>query len=311
MDLLFLGFNSALPTANKHSTSQLLKVDESYYIIDCGEGMQAQLRRAKMKFSKINHIFISHLHGDHVFGLVGLVSSLNLLGRDKPLYIFGPKGIQELIETQLKLSHSHRTYPLIFKELESQESELIYEDKKVEVFTIPLKHRVYCNGYLFKEKPKLRNLKIDVIETFPEIERCDYYNLKLGKDFVLSNGDIIDNETLTTQNKKPMSYAFCSDTMYLEEYPQILQNTDVLYHESTFLHQDLELAIRTTHSTALQAAKFAQRINTKALFLGHFSNRYLDYEIFRQEAASVFPMTIIPKELQSYNLTEISKETIS
>ncbi len=305
MELLFLGYNSALPTANKHSTSQLLKVQEQYFVIDCGEGMQSQLRKAKTKFSKIDHIFISHLHGDHVFGLVGLLSSFNLLGREKPLYIFGPKGIQELIQTQLKITQSFGMYELIFNELESLESKLIYENKNVEVHTIPLRHRIYCNGYLFKEKPKPRNLRIEEVQKYPEIERCDYHNLKLGKDFTLSNGDVIKNEFLTKEGIPPMSYAFCSDTMFLEKYPEILKGTDVLYHESTFLHKDLELARKTGHSTAEQAAYFANEINAKALFLGHFSNRYTDYEAFLEEASNLFENTFLPKELKKYNLREI------
>ncbi|MBQ0147387.1 MAG: MBL fold metallo-hydrolase, partial [Flavobacteriaceae bacterium] len=209
LELTILGFNSAVPTAFTHPTAQLLNIAERYFLIDCGEGTQVQLRKAKAKFNRINHIFISHLHGDHVFGLIGLISTLQLLGRDTPLYIHGPKGIEEFIMIQLKLTESKCTYDIVFNELSSKKSVLVFEDDKVEVFSIPLNHRVYTNGYLFKEKKKLRKLNMDAIQQYSEIDICDYQNLKNGKDYVMEDGTIIDNEDLTVEGPRALSYAYC------------------------------------------------------------------------------------------------------
>lgn len=297
MKLTILGFNSALPTANSHPTAQLLNICERYFLIDCGEGTQVQLRKSKSKFSKINHIFISHLHGDHVFGLVGLVSSFHLLGRDKPLTIYGPKGIKQFIQIQLQLSNAHNSFDLHFVELSSHQSEKIYEDDKVEVHTIPLQHRIYCNGYLFQEKTKKRSLNIQAIEQHTEIQICDYTHLKSGNDFVLNSGEIIDNEDLTFDPDKPLSYAFCSDTAYTETILPIIQNVNLLYHEATFLQSEAIWATKTGHSTAHQAATIAQKANAKALILGHFSNKHHTYIPFLEEAQAIFPNTYLPKEL--------------
>ncbi len=309
MELTILGYNSALPTAYKHSTSQVLKINEHFFVIDCGEGMQSQMRKAKIKFSRLHHIFISHLHGDHLFGLIGLINSLNLLGREKALNIYGPKGIKELIETQLRLTNAHGLYEIIFHELESHESQLIFENPFLEVHTIPLQHRIYCNGYVFKEKPKLPHLNMEEIKKYPEIEVCDYQNIKLGKDFTLSDGFVIPNENLTQPNIPPIRYAFCSDTMYLSNPAEILYNTDVVYHESTFLHKDHGLAVKTGHSTAKEAALLASKINAKALILGHFSNRYKRYDDFKKEAVEIFKNVILPEELKTYNLRNILENT--
>ena len=187
-------------------------MEERAFLIDCGEGTQVQLRKAKARFSKINHIFISHLHGDHCFGLPGLIASFRLLGRDMPLHVYGPKGIKKMMETIFTLTETHRGFEVIYHELESKDSEKIYEDNRVEVFTIPLDHRIYCNGYLFREKPKERHLNIEEVSKYPEIETCDYQNLKNGKDYRLSDGYVLKNEILTNDPSKSVSYAFCSDT---------------------------------------------------------------------------------------------------
>ena len=235
--LTILGYNSAIPTVKSAPTAQFLEMSERNFLIDCGEGTQVQLRRAKAKFSKINHIFISHLHGDHCFGLPGLVSSFQLLGRETPLHIYGPKGIKELMEVILKLTETNKGFDLIFHELESKKSELIFEDNRVEVHTIPLKHRIYCNGYLFKEKPKSRHLNMQEIKKYPEIEICDYQNIKNGKDFILKDGYILKNEILTLPPEALVSYAFCSDTQYSESIVPIIKGVDLLYHEATFLDE--------------------------------------------------------------------------
>ena len=299
MKLTILGFNSAIPTIRSHPTAQLLVTRNRHFLIDCGEGTQVQLRKAHAKFSKINHIFISHLHGDHVFGLIGLLSSFQLLGRSVPMNIYGPKGIKELVETQLKLTESFNNFKLNFIELTSKESELIYEDEKVTVHTIPLYHRIYTNGFLFKEKKRVRRLNMEVIAQYPEIEICDYHNLKLGKDFIKEDGTVVKNESLTFPPKHSYSYAFCSDTSYNEKIIPIIKGADVLYHEATFLDDLKELAAKTAHSTALQAAEIARKAEVGHLILGHFSNRYADISVFKKEAETVFPNTLLPEELET------------
>lgn len=296
--LTILGFNSAIPTINSSPTSQLLEMEERHFLIDCGEGTQVQLRKAKARFSKINHIFISHLHGDHCFGLPGLIASFRLLGRENPLHVYGPKGIRNMLETIFTITETHRGFEVVYHELDKNYSEKIYEDNRVEVYTIPLDHRIYCNGYLFKEKPKDRHLNMKEIAKYNDIEVCDYHNIKAGKDFVLSDGYVLKNEVLTVAPAPSVSYAFCSDTRYLESVIPIIKNVTVLYHESTFLHDLKEMADYTGHSTALEAAKIAQKAEVGKLILGHFSNRYADLTVFTDEARNVFPNTFLPKALE-------------
>lgn len=296
--LTILGFNSAIPTINSSPTAQLLEMEERSFLIDCGEGTQVQLRKAKAKFSRINHIFISHLHGDHCFGLPGLIASFRLLGRETPLHVYGPKGIKKMMETIFTITETHRGFEVVYHELDKDYSEKIYEDNRVEVYTIPLDHRIYCNGYLFKEKPKERHLNMQEISKYKEIETCDYHNIKAGKDFVLSDGYVLKNEILTTDPVPPVSYAFCSDTRYLENVIPIIKNVTVLYHESTFLHDLKEMADYTGHTTALEAATIARKADVGKLILGHFSNRYGDLTVFTDEARTVFPNTFLPKALE-------------
>lgn len=300
--LTILGYNSAIPTVKSAPTAQFLEMEERCFLIDCGEGTQVQLRKAKAKFSKINHIFISHLHGDHVFGLPGLISSFRLLGRETPLHVYGPKGIKEMMETIFRITETHQGFEVVFHELSSKKSEKVYEDNRVEVFTIPLDHRIYCNGYLFKEKPKERHLNMQEISKYPEIEICDYHNLKRGKDIQLSDGYILKNENLTKPAEPSASYAFCSDTRYLESIIPIIKNVDVLYHEATFLHDLKKMADYTGHTTALEAAKIARKANVKKLILGHFSNRYNDLSVFLNEACEIFPETYLPEQLEAVKI---------
>ena len=300
--LTILGFNSAIPTITSAPTAQFLEMEERAFLIDCGEGTQVQLRKAKARFSKINHIFISHLHGDHCFGLPGLIASFRLLGRETPLHVYGPKGIKEMLETIFRLTETHRGFEVVYHELQNKKSEKIYEDNRVEVFTIPLDHRIYCNGYLFREKPKERHLNMQEVSKYPEIETCDYHNLKLGKDFELKDGYVLKNEILTTEPSKSISYAFCSDTRYLEDVIPLIENVDVLYHESTFLHDLKEMADYTGHTTALEAARIARKANVGKLILGHFSNRYGDLTVFTDEAREVFPNSFLPKALEAVKI---------
>jgi len=288
LELTILGCHSATPRVNAHPTAQYLEINSRHFLIDCGEGTQRQMRKYKVGFSKINHIFISHLHGDHFFGLIGLISTFGILNREKELHVYGPKGIKEVINLQLKYSKSYVKYDLIFHELNSKNSELIFEDSKVEVHTIPLNHRVYTNGFLFKEKKKPRKLNISEVEKYSEIEICDYNNLKAGRDFTLNSGEVLSNKLLTLDPDKTLSYAYCSDTCYKPDIVEIIKESDLLYHESTFLSDKEDLALKTKHATAQQAAEIAKMANVKRLILGHYSSRYSDISLFKKEAKETF-----------------------
>lgn len=287
MKLTILGCHSATPRIDTHPTSQVLEINNHIFLIDCGEGTQVELRRNKVKFSRIKHIFISHLHGDHFFGLVGLISTFRLLTRESDLHIYGPKGLKEIITLQLKLGNSWTNYKLIFHELTSTESELIFEDDKVTVHTIPLKHRVYTNGFLFKEKVGERKLDLNAALN-ANIDKSYYRKLKQGFDVTNEDGELIINTTVTNEPNKPKSYAFCSDTAYTETILPIIEDVDVLYHESTFLEKHAHLSNPTKHSSAIEAATIAKKANVGQLILGHYSTRYDDVSSFKDEAQTVY-----------------------
>jgi ribonuclease Z len=287
LKLTILGCYSATPRTNTNPTSQVLDIQNHLFLIDCGEGTQVELRRNKIKFARIKHIFISHLHGDHFFGLVGLISTFRLLTREADLHIYGPKGLKDIITLQMKLTESWTNYQLIFHELTSKDSQCIFEDDKVEVHTIPLNHRVYTNGFLFKEKENERKLNVTAAGN-EHINVAYYRKLKQGFDVLNEEGKLIKNELVTSDGKKPLSYAFCSDTMYDEAIIPIIKNVDVLYHESTFLDKNKKLAEPTKHSTAKQAATIAKKANVKRLILGHYSTRYNGINEFKVEANTVF-----------------------
>lgn len=287
MKLNILGCYSATPRTFTNPTSQVLEINNHLFLIDCGEGTQVQLRKNKIKFSRIKHIFISHLHGDHYFGLVGLISTLRLLKREADLHVHGPKGIKEVITLQLKLSDSWTNYNLYFHELTSKESQLIFEDDKVEVYTIPLQHRVYTNGFLFKEKEGERKLNMNAVLN-ADIEVAYYRKLKQGFDVENKKGELVKNELMTYPPSKPKSYAFCSDTKYDEAKLPIIKDVDVLYHESTFLEKHAHLSAQTGHSSAIEAATIAKKANVGTLILGHYSTRYDDLSLFKKEAQTVY-----------------------
>ena len=301
MKLLILGCNSATPFENSHTTSQVLEVKNHLFLIDCGEGTQIQLRNQKIKFSRIKHIFISHLHGDHFYGLVGLISTFRLLGRTSDLNVYGPKGIKEIITLQLKLANSWTNYNLFFHELDSKTSQIIFEDDDLLVKTIPLDHRVYTNGFLFQEKSVKRRLDMQKIEDF-NIKPYDYQNLKLGKDLITEEGKIIQNQSLTLEPHPVKNYAFCSDTSYNESIVPLIEFVDLLYHEATFLDSHANLAKKTKHSTAKQAAKIAKLSKVKRLILGHFSSRYKDKSQFITEAKSVFDKVELASDGKIFHL---------
>ena len=286
--LTILGCHSATPRSLAQPSAQYLEINGEHILIDCAEGTQTQLRKFGVKFSRIRHVFISHLHGDHFYGLIGLISTFSLLNRQNELHVYGPTGLKEIIQLQLKLTKSWIDYPLHFHELNSGKSELIFDSEKIQVRTIPLRHRIYTNGFLLREKPAPRKLNMEMISKHPEIDICDYQNLKDGKDFTDTKGTVVANDELTHDPPTPLSYAYCSDTTYSEEVAKVIQNVDLLYHESTFLEQHVDLAETTRHSTAAQAAKIASMAGAKKLILGHFSSRYKDTNLFLQEAMEHF-----------------------
>ncbi|MGO4822173.1 MULTISPECIES: ribonuclease Z [unclassified Flavobacterium] len=299
MNLTILGCYAATPRTFTNPTAQILEIKNRLFLIDCGEGTQVQLRKNKIRFSKINHIFISHLHGDHFFGLIGLISTFTLLNRTNDLHIYGPKGIKEIIKLQLRLANSWTNYGLHFHELESTESTLIYEDDKVTVKTLPLKHRIYTNGFLFEEKIEKRKLNIAAVQNF-EIDKCYYQNIKNGKDITLDDGRIIKNSQLTFDPAATKSYAFCSDTVYNEAIIPLIKDVDVLYHESTFLDSEERLAAKTMHSTAKEAARIALQANVKQLILGHYSTRYENIGLFKEEAQTIFPSIMLADDGKNF-----------
>ena len=301
MKLTILGCYAATPRTFTNPTAQVLEIKNRLFLIDCGEGTQVQLRKNKIKFSKINHVFISHLHGDHFFGLIGLISTFSLLNRNNDLHIYGPKGIKEVIKLQLRLSNSWPNFNLHFNELENTNSEIIFEDEKVSVKTIPLQHRIYTNGFLFQEKLDERKLNIEAVEHY-QIEKCYYQNIKSGKDILLDDGRIIANSELTFDPIKPKSYAFCSDSSYFEPIIPIISNVDVLYHEATFLQSEENLASKTMHSTAIEAATIAAKAHVSQLILGHYSTRYYSIDLFKEEAETVFPNVLLAEDGKTFDL---------
>jgi len=287
LQLTILGCHSATPRANAYPTSQILDVNGELMLIDCGEGTQVLLRKHKIKFSRLSHIFISHLHGDHYFGLIGLLSTFSLLSRTAALHIYAPQGLEDIIKLQFKLSKAHTSYPLIFHQLDSTKPEVILDNEKLTVETIPLEHRVYTNGFLFKAKSKDRKLLIDKVQNL-NIDKAYYKRIVKGKDVQTKDGEWIKNEDLTEPPAPAPSYAFCSDTVFKTDIIPQIKGTTLLYHESTFLEDQEHLCEKTMHSTAKQAGIIAQKANVHQLVLGHFSARYKNLSLFEKEARLVF-----------------------
>ncbi len=301
LELTILGCHSATPRENKHTSSQLLEVQGNLFLIDCGEGTQMQLRKANAKFGRIQHIFISHLHGDHFYGLIGLISTFRLIGRDSALNIYGPKGIKEIITIQLKMAKSWTDYPLYFHELSSLKSETIYEDDVVSVSTLPLDHRIYTNGFLFTTKSINRKINVEAIKDL-DLKPHHYEQLQKGLSIELPDGTIKENEKLTFDPKPIKKYAYCSDTAYNKNLISMIMGADLLYHEATFLEKHLDLAKKTKHSTALQAAKIAKAAKVKKLILGHFSNRYPNKQDFVKEASQAFDSIFLSEDLKTFSI---------
>ena len=285
-----LGSNSALPTSERYPTAQILNVSERFFLIDCGEGTQMQLRRYKLKFTKIHHIFISHLHGDHMFGLIGLISTLGLMGRKVDLHIYAHPDLENLMTPHIRYFCADLPYRVIFHGVDHKSSQIIFEDDKIIIRTIPLKHRISTCGYLFTEKTGLPNIRKDCIDRY-DLSIAEIIKIKNGDDLKLENGTIIPNEELIIQNHIPRSYAYCSDTKYISSLGEMLKGVDLLYHEATFTNAEKDLAKKTTHSTAQQAATVALKAEASKLIIGHFSSRHKDLDIYLQEATEIFPST--------------------
>ncbi|MDO4164146.1 MAG: ribonuclease Z [Bacteroides sp.] len=294
-ELHILGCGSALPTTRHFSTSQVLNVRDKLFMIDCGEGAQLQFRKSRLKFSRLNHIFISHLHGDHCFGLMGLISTLNLLGRTAELHIHSPKGLEELLTPMLAFFNRQMTYKVLFHEFATQEAGLIYEDRSLTVTTIPLCHRMPCCGFLFAEKPRPNHIVREMIDYY-QIPVYELNRIKNGADYVTPEGETISNAILTRPSARPRSYAYCSDTIYLPSVIPQIKGVDLLFHEATFAEADAPRAKETFHTTASQAAQIARDAEVGQLLIGHFSARYEDESVLLQEASAVFPRTRLAQE---------------
>ena len=290
-----LGCGSALPTTRHNSSSQVVRVGNKQYMIDCGEGTQLQLRKSHIHFSFIDHVFVSHLHGDHCFGLIGMISSFGLLGRTTPLHIHADPMLKELMQPQLDFFCKDLKYKVVFHDIDATKHALIFENNAITVHTLPQKHRIPCCGFLFKEKPKKRHLRKEMIERYniPEYRRR---GIKEGEDYTTPEGETIPNSILTSPADASRSYAYCSDTLPCPANCPLIENVDLLYHEATFAQSEAQRAKATFHTTAKDAAGIAKQANAKKLVIGHFSSRYDDESLLLAEAQEIFPTTELAKE---------------
>ena len=295
-ELYILGCGSALPTTRHFPTSQVLNVRDKLYMIDCGEGAQLQFRKSRLKFSRLNHIFISHLHGDHCFGLWGLISTLNLLGRTAELHIYSPRGLEALLLPTLAFFNKQMTYRVLFHEFDTDKPSLVYEDRSLTVTTIPLRHRIPCCGFLFAEKQGLNHIVREMVD-FYKVPLFEMNRIKNGADYVTPEGEVVPNRLLTRPADPSRRYAYCSDTICLPEIAGQLHGVDLLFHEATFASDNLGRAKETYHTTAVQAAELARSAEVKKLLIGHFSARYEDESVLLEEAREIFPETLLASEM--------------
>jgi ribonuclease Z len=305
-ELTILGSSSAVPTSKRNLTAHVLNVHERFFLIDCGEGTQLQIRRNKIRFGKIDHIFISHMHGDHIFGLFGLLSTFNLLNREKDLHIYAHPNLEEILSQHLDYFEKSMSYKIIYHHLNPKVNKIIFEDERLIVETIPLKHRVPTCGFLFRETPHLRNLKKDVVKNY-NIPISKIRGIQEGKDLINDDGEIIANSKLTLPPYKTRSYAYCTDTMYSEKIVPIIKNVDLLFHEATLAKNMKKQARETSHSTSHDAASIAKMAGVKKLIIGHFSARYKDVNPLVDEARSIFPETYSAEDGEKHTI-ELSRE---
>jgi ribonuclease Z len=294
-NVTILGSSSAIPTIERNPTAQLINHNENLYLVDCGESTQVTLRRMHIHFQKINHIFISHLHGDHFFGLIGLISSMHLLGRNKELHVYGPPELLEIIQLQLKVSLTELIYPLVFHSTQSQVQELIFENECLKVTSFPMLHRIPTTGFIFEEKECLKRIRKEVIQLL-NIPIHVIANIKNGSDYIDSNGTLHLNTELTLEPYPLRKYAFCSDTAYFEDIIPVIEGADLMYHETTFLQNRASSAAEKFHSTTHEAATLALKAGVKKLLIGHFSARYDDLHLLLEEAKALFPETELAME---------------
>ncbi len=305
MKLTILGSSSALPTSERHPSAHVLNSHERLFLIDCGEGTQMQLRKNKIRFGKINHIFISHLHGDHIFGLYGLLSSFSLMGRKTPIHLYAPANYKTILLSHLNDFDIHLSFEIDFIPLSGKDPVKILDDKYLTVTSFPLEHRVAAFGFLFMEKPADRNIIKESIVKY-NIPTVRIPAIKKGEDFVTSDGVIIKNQELTIAPPEPLSYAYCSDTRYFRRLASFVKGVTLLYHEATFDKSLVQLAEITGHSTTLDAAKTAYDSNAGSLIIGHFSSRYKDISFLVEEARTVFPSTYAAIDDKSYDIRNIA-----
>jgi len=299
--LTILGCGSSLPTKLNFPSSQILEMRDKQYMIDCGEGTQIRMRQLGIKTNRLGHIFISHLHGDHCFGLIGLISSFGMLNRTADLHIHSQPDLEKIMSVQLSFFCEGLPFNIIFHAINPKKNELIFEDRSVKVFSIPLKHRVPCCGFLFEEKPRERHIIREMID-FYKIPTWRIPKIKQGEDFIDAEGEIIPNKLLTISPEAPKRFAYCSDTAYSEKIIPIIEGVDCLFHEATFMEDELLRSKQTEHSTARQAGKIALKAKVKKLIIGHYSARYYNQEKLLEEAKSVFENTILGEDLKVYEI---------
>lgn len=302
-ELITLGTGAALPARGRFPTAQLLNVHDGLYLIDCGEGTQERLRIAGVVFNRIGHVFISHLHGDHYLGLMGLVSSMHLMGRQSTLHVHGPRELKQIMDLQLRVSGTYLRYPLEFHELRPESGTVAWEDERVTVRTLALRHRLPCCGFIFEERRALRTLRPEALSMVPRFKRTA---IKRGEDLVLGDGTVLPNAELTLDSSPARRYAYCSDTAYEPALVPYLKGVDLLYHEATFTEQLSKRASETLHSTAAQAARIALDADVGQLLLGHFSSRYKSASELLREALPIFPRTALSEEGQVFPVIERS-----
>lgn len=292
-----LGCGSATPTLHHFPSSQIVEIRGKLFMIDCAEGTQLQLRKLRVPFTKIQAIFISHIHGDHCFGLIGMISTFGLLGRTAPLHVYAPKALEKMLEMQIQMFCNDLGYEVVFHAVDTKENKVIYDDRSLTVETVPLCHRVPCAGYIFREKPTLPHIRRDMID-FYQIPLSQINNIKAGADWTTPEGTVIENSRLVTPAEPPRSYAYCSDTAYLPNLHEMLKGVTTLYHESTYAEDMIDNAVKYCHSTARQAAMVAKAAGVSRLLLGHYSSRYTNEEILLNEAREIFSNSFLTNELQ-------------
>jgi len=299
--LTILGCGSAMPTRKNFPSSQLLEIRDKQFLIDCGEGTQIRMCQMGAKANRLGHIFISHLHGDHCFGLMGLISTFGMLNRTAELHIHAQADLEKILKPQLHYFCTDLSFNVVFHTINPRKHDLIYEDRSVQVFSIPLKHRVPCCGFLFEEKPRDRHIIRDMID-FYHIPTWRIPKIKQGEDFETEEGELIPNELLTIASERPKRFAYCTDTAYSEKIIPIIEGVDCLYHEATFMDDELLRSKQTEHSTARQAGEIARKAHVKKLIIGHYSARYNNQEALLNEAREVFENTVLGEDLTVYEI---------